>query len=68
MRNTDLMPSLPYDDSHKYTIVDGKIDNYKTSPINPQMIDFATNEYSVALWYKYVLKISGDRETVFRLT
>ena len=35
MKNTDLMPPVPYDVSHKYTIIDGKIDNYKVIPNNP---------------------------------
>lgn len=32
------------------------------------MIDFAANEYSTALWYKYPVKINDNRETVFRVT
>ncbi|CAK89738.1 unnamed protein product (macronuclear) [Paramecium tetraurelia] len=68
MKNTDLMPSVPYDVSHKYTIIDGKVDNYKVLPNNPQMIDFPANEYSLALWYKQFQKINENKETVVRVT
>ncbi|CAK87360.1 unnamed protein product (macronuclear) [Paramecium tetraurelia] len=68
MKNSDLMPSVPYDVSHKYTIIDGKIDNYKVLPNNPQMVDFPANEYSLALWYKQFQKINDNKETVVRVT